>query len=144
MWIKKPFLEKARITSPFGERIHPITKKKRSFHTGIDLGLPTGTKIFAPMTGHFERRIDGKGINKGYGRYCILKCVTEQNTKVMFIFAHLSKWLVDEDKNVIQGEPIVLTGNSGSSTASHLHLELRIFDGKDYVPADPTKYINFA
>jgi murein DD-endopeptidase MepM/ murein hydrolase activator NlpD len=40
----------AKLTSPFGYRIHPITGE-RKFHNGIDLSAPVGTPVFSPLAG---------------------------------------------------------------------------------------------
>ena len=135
MWIKKPYIDNFKITSPFGERVHPITKEKK-MHNGIDIAMPEGTKLYAPTSGIVGVFSDPKG----YGNYISLDAVTEQGTRVQFIFAHLQKALVNSGDKVIEFQEIALSGNTGASTGAHLHLGLKI-NGKFVNPVD---YINFA
>ena len=137
MWLKKPYIKHVEITSPFGERIHPITKKIK-LHTGVDLGMPSGTKLFAPMDGEVISGVD-KG---GYGNYLILEAITKQSTRIQFLFGHLKKVL--KKGKVTAWEEIALSGNSGSSTGAHLHFEIRIWDGQKYSFENPINYIDFA
>jgi len=117
-----------RITSGFGRRIDPINKR-RAFHSGIDFTGRTGDKV----------RATGKGIvkksayNKGLGYYII---VTHSNGYET-VFAHLSKRLVKRGEKIDRGQVIGLVGNTGRSTGSHLHYEIRRY-GK---AINPIKYL---
>jgi murein DD-endopeptidase MepM/ murein hydrolase activator NlpD len=135
MWLPKPYKISARITSPFGDRIHPITKEKK-FHKGVDIGLPEGTELFAPLDGEITA---GKDVS-GYGNWLQLRSKTDQGTEVVFLFAHLKEVVLKSD--VKKGELIALSGNTGASTGAHLHFEVRIFNGKDYNLVDPDKYFD--
>lgn len=125
-----------RVTSKFGWRIHPV-KKVRKMHTGIDLGVPKGTKLFAIGDG----KVTSAGWENGYGYTVIVKHIV--GAKTYFVrYAHLSK-MAKVGTEVKKGEQIAgaLTGNSGVGTAAHLHIEVREDD--PYGEAiDPLKFIS--
>lgn len=133
MYIKKPYIGDFKITSLFGMRIHPVTKVEK-MHNGVDIGMPEGTKIFAPMPG-----ILISGHSDTAGNFCQVNCVSEQGSKIAFIFCHLKK-VLREDGTVAYWEKIALSGNTGASTKPHLHLGLKI-SGEF---KDPVDSINFA
>jgi len=137
MYLKKPYTNKANITSPYGERIHPITKVKK-FHKGVDIGLREGTALIAPLAGSISMGRD----DQGYGIYALLNAVTEQGTKIQLLFGHLRQ--VIKTGQVKSQEFFALSGNTGLSSGPHLHLETRLWNGKIYEPKNPVDYINFA
>lgn len=113
------------ITSNFGPR-------RRRMHYGIDLKVQTGDTIYAAFDGkvrvkQYERR--------GYGYYLALRHPNGLET----VYGHLSKFLVDEDDVVKSGDPIALGGNTGRSTGSHLHFEIRFLGN----PINPIKIVDF-
>ena len=113
------------ITSNFGSR-------RRRMHYGIDLKVQTGDTIYAAFDGkvrvkQYERR--------GYGYYLALRHPNGLET----VYGHLSKFLVEEDDVVKSGDPIALGGNTGRSTGSHLHFEIRFLGN----PINPIKIVDF-
>lgn len=113
------------ITSNFGPR-------RRRMHYGIDLKVQIGDTIYAAFDGkvrvkQYERR--------GYGYYIAIRHPNGLET----VYGHLSKFLVSEDDVVKSGDPIALGGNTGRSTGSHLHFELRFLGN----PINPIKMIDF-
>lgn len=118
---------KGPITSGFGNRIHPVTGKK-SFHNGIDIKVPVGTRVLAPKDGiisaSWEDQLGGKS----------LIMTTHDNVK--FGFAHLSKSHVTVGDSVHERQHIADTGNTGRTTGPHLHLTVKVMDK----PIDPLKY----
>lgn len=118
-----------RITSDFGKRYHPI-KKRIKDHNGIDIGVPQGTVLLAPLSGE----IITKQVQKnGAGLYVTIKHHVENDEYIYIMLMHLhsvdSHIFVGYD--VKEGERIGTTGgsagdpNAGSSTGPHLHLEVR-------------------
>ena len=112
------------ITSDFGERVHPIFKVK-SFHTGIDIGSPTGRPVFAVDDGV----VMFSGNWGGYGKTIII----DHGVMTTTLYAHLSQYFVKKSVTVKKGQIIGLVGSTGLSTGSHLHFEVRI-DGKEKNP----------
>ncbi len=110
----KPIMYRA-ISSKFGYRNHPITKK-RSFHTGIDLSAPSGTPIYATADGVIEYA-KKKG---GYGNYILIDHPYGFKTA----YGHLSKLNVSEGDYVLKNDLIGYVGNTGRSTGPHLHYEI--------------------
>jgi len=110
------------ISSDFGYRIHPI-RKKRSFHTGIDMPAPKGTPVFAVSDGYV--RFSGKsGAN---GEFILI----EHGDGILTGYAHLSKRKVRVGEIVKLGSVIGEVGSTGLSTGPHLHFEVRkIVDSK--------------
>ncbi|MEK7180273.1 MAG: M23 family metallopeptidase [Patescibacteria group bacterium] len=82
-------------------------------HLGLDLICPVGTELYAPLAGEIimtgETAVSGKFIH--------LKC-----DDLIFRFLHLSE--IIKTGKVSEGELIGLTGNTGSSTGSHLHWDI--------------------
>ncbi len=120
-----------RISSRYGKRKDPLNSKK-AFHSGIDFKGRTGDKVKA--TGNST--VKKSGYNKGLGNYITLSHGDGYETT----FAHLSKRLVKRGEKVTRGQVIGLVGNTGRSTGSHLHYEIRRW-GK---AINPTKYLQVA
>jgi murein DD-endopeptidase MepM/ murein hydrolase activator NlpD len=100
------------VTSGLGMRQHPITKRER-MHEGVDLGTDSGTPVFAPVNAQVEcRKQDG-----GYGYYAQYPL----NERQTVILGHLLSCI---SGSMNAGEIIGYTGNSGDSTAPHLHLQV--------------------
>lgn len=117
-----------RISSPYGNRIHPILKVQR-FHSGIDIPAPTGTAIMAAGQG----RVVSAGSLGGYGRTVII----DHGGGILTLYAHNSKLVVSVGQTVSKGQKIAQAGSTGQSTGPHLHFEVRK-NGK-YV--DPMPYL---
>ncbi|MDY5683643.1 MAG: M23 family metallopeptidase [Treponema sp.] len=101
-----------RLTSNYGRRADPFTGVT-SFHTGIDMAMPSGTPVYSSMSG----KIESVGYTNIFGNYVIIKHVNGYQT----LYAHLTKSLVKSGQNVVQGAKIGLVGSTGYSTGPHLH-----------------------
>lgn len=111
--------------SGFGYRKHPIFKIKK-MHTGIDFGAPKGTPIYATGDGKVIR-IENK--TTGYGKNVVI----DHGYGYQTLYAHMSEYNVKVGQQVHQGQQIGKVGNTGSSTAAHLHYEV-IFKGEKVNP----------
>ncbi|MGX1025136.1 M23 family metallopeptidase [Psychroflexus sp. MBR-150] len=105
-----------RLASGYGMRMHPIYKI-RKMHTGMDFSAPEGTPIFA--TGN-ARVKEIKISRRGYGKHLILDHGFNYET----LYGHMSKIIVHRGQRVKRGEIIGYVGDTGSSTAPHLHYEV--------------------
>jgi len=103
---------RGRITSGFGFRRCPFTGV-RQFHTGIDIGAPTGTPVRAAMAGRVAR--------VGYDRVFGNTVVINHHSGYRTLYAHLSVIRVRPGANVQTGERIGDVGSTGLSTGPHLH-----------------------
>lgn len=100
----------------FGMRFHPILKINR-MHTGVDLVVDTGTKIFATGGG----KIIDVSRKSGYG----LVVEIDHGFGYRTLYAHLSKTLVSKNQKIDRGDLIGLSGQSGTlATGPHLHYEV--------------------
>lgn len=115
-----------RITSHFGPR-------RYRYHYGTDIKLKTGDTVISSFSGKI-RIIDYD--RRGYGHYVVIRHENGLET----VYAHLSKVLVKRDQHVAAGEPIALGGNTGRSTGSHLHYEIRFLGNA----MNPAKIIDFS
>lgn len=122
---------KTRISSPFGKRSDPLNGK-RAFHSGVDFRGNTGDKVVS--TG--DAVVKKSCYNKGYGYNIVLSHGNGYET----MYAHLSKRLVKKGDRIKRGQVIGLVGNSGRSTGSHLHYEVRRY-GK---AVNPIKYMQIS
>lgn len=110
--IKKP----QRISSGFGMRRHPFYRK-RYFHTGIDIVERKGAPVYATGNG----LVIGKGYDSGYGNYVEILHAGGFRS----FYAHLSQTLVNVGDRVYITQQIACVGNTGVTTGSHLHYEIR-------------------
>lgn len=109
--------ELKRLSSGYGIRIHPILKV-RKMHPGIDFSAPQGTPIYATGDGTVQRVHTSFG---GYGKQVEI----DHGYGFMTKYAHMSKFNVKEGQKVKRGECIGYVGNTGRSTAPHVHYEVR-------------------
>lgn len=105
-----------RISSHYGYRTDPFYKVQK-MHGGIDFSAPIGTHIYCSGDGVVEKVTTG---NSGYGNNIVVNHGYGYKTR----YAHLSKAHVKEGQKVKRGEYIADVGNSGKSTAPHLHYEV--------------------
>jgi murein DD-endopeptidase MepM/ murein hydrolase activator NlpD len=126
-------LKETRVTSRFGYRIHPVTHKKK-FHRGIDLRAHRKTPVYATADGVVSY-VRSTNIG-GFGR--VIKI--EHNFGFQTVYAHLYKTKVKAGDIVRKNQEIGLSGNSGRSTAPHLHYEIKyggkILNPKDFITWD--------
>lgn len=116
------------VTSNFGWR---TLRGKSDYHTGIDIGISTGTSVKAVDGGV----VTAVGYNKSLGYYVFV----DHGANVSSKYLHLSKILVSRGEKIFQGQTIAKSGNTGNSTGPHLHLEILI----NNVPQNPKNYIKF-
>ncbi len=114
------------LNSSFGYRIDPIDNVTR-FHHGQDITVKSGTPIYAPASGVVKRAYYAGG----FGNHIKL----DHGNGYTTLFAHLSKIKVKHGQRVERGEIIGLTGNTGRSTAPHLHYEIHHY-GEPKNPLD--------
>jgi murein DD-endopeptidase MepM/ murein hydrolase activator NlpD len=104
------------LASGFGWRIHPIYKVKK-MHAGIDFAAPIGTPIYATADGV----IDEVSIRfSGYGKMLVIDHGFGYRTR----YAHMHDFAVQKGQHVKRGELIGYVGDTGLSTAPHLHYEV--------------------
>lgn len=116
-----------RVTSGYGYR-----PRFGRMHWGVDLSMRIGENVTVPMKG-VVRTI---GYDKdGYGTYIIVDHSDGWETR----YGHLSGVCVKAGDRVEEGQVIAASGNSGNSTAPHLHFELRL-NGR---PLNPSAYFDF-
>jgi len=111
--------ELTRMASGFGRRIDPIYKTKK-FHYGMDFAAPIGTPVYATGDGVIKK-IKKSRSKKDYGNYILIDHGYEYES----FYAHLDKVLVSKGKKIQRGDLIGHVGNTGKSTAPHLHYEVR-------------------
>jgi murein DD-endopeptidase MepM/ murein hydrolase activator NlpD len=120
----RPIL-RGTISSGFGMRMHPLYHVMR-YHEGLDISAPTGTPIYATANGTI--RYAGK--MSGYGNLVKIDHKYGYSTR----YGHMSKILVRNGQTVKKGEKIGEVGNTGISTAPHIHYEVR-YHGQPQNPA---------
>ena len=119
-------VEGGYLNSSFGYRQDPIDNVRR-FHQGQDITVPTGTPIYAPADGVVKRAY----YIGGFGNHIRL----EHSSGYSTTFAHLSKIFVRHGQKINRGEIIGESGNTGRSTAPHLHYEVH-YHGNPKNPLD--------
>ena len=112
------------VSSYYGYRIHPVTGAEQ-LHRGVDIAVPTGTGVFAAMDG----TVTTAAYDSSYGNYVVIEDGNGYCTK----YAHLDTLSVSAGQAVVHGDAIGTTGNTGSSTGSHLHIEC-LYNGEYYNP----------
>jgi len=105
------------VTSEFGGRLDPITGQ-RDGHTGMDLGVPTGTPIRAALGG----TVTLSRYNGSYGN-CVM---IDHGNGLVTLYGHNSRLLVRAGQTVQAGDVVSLSGATGRVTGPHLHFEVRV------------------
>ena len=116
-------LKSIKVTSPYGYRCNPFTGKQ-SWHNGLDLRAKN-EPAYAMMDGIVEK----VGYDNRSGNY-----VTLRHGNYHVSYCHLSSIIVRKGESVFPGIIVGVTGNTGRSTGSHLHLTCKK-DGKSFNPA---------
>ena len=111
-----------RTASGWGYRIHPVYKI-RKFHHGMDFTAPTGTEVYATGDGTIETVESSK---RGYGN----RIVVNHGFGYKTLYAHLSGFNAKVGQSVKRGDVIGYVGNTGLSTAPHLHYEVHLNNNK--------------
>ncbi|MCL2128811.1 MAG: M23 family metallopeptidase [Treponema sp.] len=101
------------ITSNYGYRLSPFDGVTRQFHSGLDLGSPSGTPIKAAMSG----RVIQIGFDDSFGNYVVISHHSGYRT----LYAHMSVIRVKAGAYVDTGQRIGDVGMTGAATGPHLH-----------------------
>lgn len=116
-----------KVSSYFGQR----GKRK---HEGIDIPMPEGTPIRAAKNGVVVRTGNNSTPGfRGYGNFVLL----DHGGGLQSFYAHCSSVGVRQGQRIMQGQVIAQVGNTGRSTANHLHFEVRVNNNK----VDPIPYL---
>ncbi len=120
-------MEGGYLNSSFGYREDPINGKVR-FHYGQDITVNSGEPVFSPADGVIkEARHRG-----GYGK--VIKI--DHGYGYTTLYGHLSEFKVNKGQKIKRGDIIGLSGNTGRSTAPHLHYEVHHYG----TPQNPLDY----
>lgn len=122
-------LKSIKVTSPYGYRRDPFTGKL-SWHNGLDLRAKNES-AYAMMDGIVEK----VGYDNRSGNYVTLK-----HGSYHVSYCHLSSVIVGKGERVFSGTIVGVTGNTGRSSGSHLHLTCKK-DGKSFNPTILLKII---
>jgi len=112
------------ITSKFGPR-------SLGYHTGIDIGIPSRTEVYAADGGI----VTYSGYKGTYGKLIIINHGANKETR----YAHNSSLIVSSGEKVFKGQLIALSGSTGRSTGPHLHFEIRVNNN----PINPINYVSY-
>lgn len=138
-FLRAPLSFKARVSSKFGIRVHPI-KRMRQQHNGIDYAAPKGTPVLAVADGTVSR----KGWDRGGGGNTMW---VRHAKNLESGYLHLSRYAsgVNQGARVRKGQVIAYVGSTGASTGPHLDFRIKQ-NGKyinpDKLPSTPGDPIN--
>ncbi len=118
-----------RTASGWGYRIHPIFKV-RKMHYGMDFTAPVGTPVYATGDGKVTEVKGSKRSRSGFG----LHLEIDHGYGYETLYGHLNAFNVKRGQKVKRGDIIAFVGNTGGSTAPHLHYEVHK-NGKKVNPA---------
>lgn len=113
-------IEKPKITSKFGYRIHPITHKK-TFHNGLDLISSVGNRnLFAVDDGYVQKVVSNQSkATTGFGNYI---WVRYPRYNLSLLYAHCKSIKKKKGDKVKKGDVVAIEGSTGAATGVHLHL----------------------
>lgn len=119
-----------RLTSSFGKRRDPIRRNEFRFHGGIDIAAPRGTPVRAAANGRVLFIQRG---HRGYGNVVVVG-----HGDLLTLYAHLDRITTRVGDLVSSGELIATVGDTGRTTGSHLHYEVR----RGRTPVNPMHYLH--
>ena len=105
------------VNSEFGKRISPWAPSSE-YHSGIDIGTPTGTPVKAPAPG----TVVFAGQHAEYG----ITLIIDHGNDTKSLYGHLSRLQVALNQRVHRGDVVALSGNTGRSSGPHLHYEIQV------------------
>jgi murein DD-endopeptidase MepM/ murein hydrolase activator NlpD len=105
------------------------TNQEPLLHEGVDIAVDRGTPIRASASGYVLEA----GFNDTYGYYVQI----DHGYGIKTLYAHADMLVVMKGERVAQGQTIAYSGNTGRSTAPHLHFQVTV----NNVPVDPLKYL---
>lgn len=135
------------VTQPYGKTKFAERAYKTKFHNGIDFQASIGTPVFAAASG--KVKTVGNNGRLQYGKFVLI----EHENNLTTLYAHLSRYVVQNGAKVNEGDLIGYSGNTGYSTGPHLHLTvywapsvtIKSFPGAGIVPVgitiDPADYL---
>ena len=103
---------------------------RSQFHRGIDISTGAGSAVMASADG----MVLSAKRHSNYGKTVILR----HRFGISTVYAHLSAYNVKSGEPVRRGQVIGFVGNTGRSTAPHLHYEVRVGD----MPVNPMRYLS--
>ena len=109
-------LKNCKLSSRFGYRVDPFTKK-RKLHEGHDFSSKIGEDVICTANG----TVKSSKKNGSFGNFVEI----DHGNGYTTVFGHLSKRLVRKGEKVERGQIIAKIGNTGKSTAPHLHYEIK-------------------
>ena len=112
------------ISSYYGYRKNPNTGDEE-LHRGVDIAVPTGTMVHAAHDG----TVMEAAYDSYYGNYVVITDSKGYTIK----YAHMDSLTVSAGQSVKKGDTVGKSGNTGSSTGSHLHIEC-LYNGEYYNP----------
>ena len=119
---------KGWLTSNFGMRRDPFNGRLK-IHEGLDIAARTGTPVIATADGI----VSSVKTEAGYGKMVTI----DHGYGYLTLYGHNSKYNVKVGQRVRRGDRIASVGNTGRSTGSHVHYEIRL----NGVPVNPNKYL---
>lgn len=99
-------------------------------HPGVDIAAEEGMMVISTIMG----TVEGIGWDDAFGNYVLIS-----NENFSIFYGHLQKVYVKKGQNVKKGEIVGTVGNTGKSSAPHLHYEVR--KGSTYY--DPMQFLKF-
>ncbi len=111
--------EHRKFSSRYGYRIDPFSKKRR-FHDGDDFSTEVGVEVMATANG----KVKSSKYNGSFGNFIEI----EHGNGYVTVYGHLSKRFVKKGELIERGDVIGKVGNTGRSTAPHLHYEIQLHD----------------
>jgi murein DD-endopeptidase MepM/ murein hydrolase activator NlpD len=120
---------KGWMSSPFGERVDPISGKK-AWHEGMDFAGAKGSEVIAVANGV----VVFAGYRDGYGQMVEISHGKDMRTR----YGHHQEVLVHAGQSVKRGDVIARMGSSGRSTGPHVHFEVL----KEGRPVNPARYVS--
>ncbi len=118
----------ARVTSPFGPRLHPIFREWR-LHAGVDLSAPCGTPIRAAADGV----VTHAGFDSSGGWRLIIDHGLVEGVRLTTSYLHAEGWVVRPGARLVRGQVVGTVGSTGWSTGCHLHFSVKA-DGRQVDP----------
>lgn len=120
------------ITSPYGYRRHPIYGYY-GLHDGVDFRAPCGTGLRAGASG----TVISEYYSDVWGNRLLLDVGRVNGKSMTLVYNHISSYQVQTGQQVKRGAVVAYSGNTGWSTACHLHFTVML----DGVAVDPARYL---